>query len=147
MKVLVLLIAVLMFSAGCSDSEHNTKGHEVHEKEDAGKLALNNGKKWTADSITNVNVKDLQAVIEKFNASENKSLALYKTTGAELQTGINKLVNDCKMEGPDHDALHQWLLPLIDEVSKLNRSVAEAEATEHMKATRQRLLLYADYFE
>ncbi|HEX6848421.1 MAG TPA: hypothetical protein VF144_15665, partial [Chitinophagaceae bacterium] len=60
---------------------------------------------------------------------------------------VDKMISECKMKGPDHDALHKWLESLISEVSKLKRTTSEQEAAEIIKETDKHLKLYAQYFE
>ena len=98
--------------------DSSSETHRDHGEETTG-LTLNNGAKWKADSITLINVSLLQAIVSdaKKEKPENYSL----TTG-KLQDGLNKLVKECKMKGADHDALHQWLEPLLEKTKELGRA-------------------------
>ena len=120
-------------------------GHDQHT--DAGKLDLNHGARWKADSSTNNNVKELQAIVDKFNGSTTRSVNAYNSTGIELQAGLNKMISECKMKGAGHDALHKWLEPMISEIAQLQKSTNEQEAADLVKQVDEQLKLYPQYFE
>lgn len=120
--------------------------HHDHTANSNG-LELNNGVKWKADSITNINVKGLLNRIESFNSDRGKSLPAYTKISGELQQGLNKMISDCKMQGADHEALHQWLEPVIQLVSKLKASTTVADAAEIFESIHQQVTLYQQYFE
>jgi hypothetical protein len=154
MKILWLAIILSVFATGCSnDQQKGTKietvsGEAKHEHEAAKeKLELNNNAKWKADSSTNNNVKNLQAIVEKFNSGTDKPIGAYTATGSELQGGLDKMIAECKMKGPDHEALHKWLEPLIGNVRELKKASNEQEAANIIKEIDQHLKLYAQYFE
>lgn len=154
MKILWFAAILSILAISCSnDQQKGTKTETVpeeakHEHEAAKeKLELNNGAKWKADISTNNNVKNLQAIVEKFNSGADKSIGAYTSTAAELQAGLDKMIAECKMKGPDHDALHKWLEPLIGNVAKLKKTTNEQEAAGIIKEIDEHLNLYAQYFE
>lgn len=154
MKIFWLIALVPIFGISCGNDQQKemrrgTTSEETTHEHDAAKdkLELNNGARWKADSSTNNNVRNLQAIVEKFNNSSERSINAYTSTAAELQTGLDKMIAECKMNGPDHDALHKWLEPLIGNVSNLKKSTNEEEATVIMKEVDGHLKLYAQYFE
>jgi CRISPR/Cas system CSM-associated protein Csm2 small subunit len=116
--------------------------HSEHET-----LSLNNGNKWKADSVTNNNVKNLQNIIDNFNRRQDKSLTAYKNAAADLQSGLDKMISECKMQGPDHEALHKWLEPLIEKVKTLKQSSTKEDAVTTLEAIIVHLKLYTEYFE
>jgi len=134
-------------NSGNKEAINSTEAdHHQHEMITE-KLVLNNGAKWEADSSTNNNVKNLQAILENFINGTDKSLVVYKKTAADLQLGLDKMINECKMQGPDHDALHKWLEPLIEQVAKLKQASTEEVAAQSVEAIHTQLNLYAQYFE
>lgn len=154
MKILWTAVILSVLAISCSnDQQKGTKTEGVseeakHEHEAAKeKLELNNNAKWKADSSTNNNVKNLQAIVEKFNNGADKSIGAYTAAGSELQVGLDKMIAECKMKGADHDALHKWLEPLIGDVRELKKSTNEREAAEIIKEIDQQLKLYSQYFE
>ena len=86
-------------------------------------------------------------VIDKFTAGTDKSLPAYGITAAELQGGLDKMISECRMKGPDHDALHKWLEPLMDAVATLKQSATESDASIQLKKIDTQVRRYAQYFE
>jgi len=109
-------------------------------------LSLDNGVKWKADSSTNNNVKAMQATVEQFTSTE-KTPEAYKQLGTALQAGLGKMISECRMKGPDHDGLHQWLEPLIGQVKRLNESEKPEESAQLLTAIAQQIELYSQFFE
>jgi len=120
---------------------------EHHSKGTGEKLELNNGAKWKVDSTTNNNTNSLKLIFEKFDNRSDKSLAAYKKTQGDLQKGIDKMISECKMNGPDHEALHKWLEPLINQVAKFKQTSTVHDADEALKGIRAQVSLYSQYFE
>ena len=153
MKILWFLIISSLLAISCSNDgqvskEKQSASEAKHEhKEAVARLELNNGAKWKADSSTNSNVKNLQAIVDKFRAGTDKSVDDYHSAATELQAGLDKMIAECKMKGADHDALHKWLEPLLGNVSRLKKSANELEAADIMKETDAHLKSYAQYFE
>ena len=151
MKQILTLLVVISFVACNPDREdyevkephvHETKGTEQsHEK----KLMLNNGSKWQADSSTKMNVNKLKLVAEQYEKSD-KSFEQLKVAGIELQKSTEELIRECRMKGKDHDALHLWLEPLLQEIKALNAASDEASAKEHFKRTYHQLKEFEEYF-
>ena len=153
-KIIVILLFSTVFWA-CNNPETSSKkevapaveaDHHEHAENKTG-LELNNGDKWKADNSTNNNVKDLQVVLEQFNARTDQSMAAYKLAADDLQLGLNKMVSECKMKGPDHDALHKWLEPLIGQVKELKQVSTEADAAKMIAAIHTQVNYYNQYFE
>jgi hypothetical protein len=111
------------------------------------KLALNNGSKWNVDASTNNNIVNLQEILKKFDNGQNRSLAAYTNVQLELQQGIDKMIAGCKMKGPDHQALHKWLKPLIEQAAKLKKATDVTNAELTFKAIKTQIRLYSQYFE
>lgn len=110
------------------------------------KLVLNNGGKWKVDKITNDNVASLQQMVKPANGKPGKSLKDYHMAGVALQNGITKMIKECRMKGSDHQALHKWLEPLMELVSKLSRAPDARAAARSYTATTAQLNLYNQYF-
>lgn len=51
------------------------------------------------------------------------------------------------MKGPDHDALHKWLEPLLEETKELKNATEVKNAREKLKEIDERINLFAQYFE
>lgn len=146
-NVTPLLFALLFF--GCNNANKETNitedtaikdSHEQvsdHHEEHVDALTLNNGAKWQTDESTHTHTSKLIADIDAFNAKANKDINTYQVFADDLQKELNSLIGDCKMQGPNHEALHLWLEPVLKDVSDLKKiSVAEEgkRATEKLTA-------------
>ncbi|HTN08545.1 hypothetical protein [Agriterribacter sp.] len=146
--VMMLMLTGLLWACNSNPSPGNDTptASDVHEHEEA-TLTLNNGQKWKADAATNENVVAMRTIVQNFSAEPHTGLSDYRILDGDLQKGLDKMIQDCKMQGPDHDALHLWLEPLLKGVSELKKAgdIASAEKTFH--AIDERLGLYTQYFE
>lgn len=146
-NTLTILFTLLLF--GCNNSNKNSDktgdtvikdSHEQvsdHHEEPADALALNNGAKWQTDESTRTHTANLNADIDAFNAKENTDISTYHVFAGDLQKELNSLISDCKMQGPNHEALHLWLEPVLKDVSdlkKINVTEEGKHATEKLTA-------------
>lgn len=142
MKMKFLLATLLAFSlAACQTEtshdhggEHQQATTEVHEhtqEETVKTLALNNGAKWQTDESTRQHAANLEAIANSFQFNENTALDAYHQHAAGMQEELNQLIQDCRMKGPEHDALHLWLEPVLNDTKQLSETqdVAAAHAT------------------
>ena len=109
-------------------------------------LALNNGAKWKADESTNNNVAELKLIVDRFGENESKFVADYSAVADKLQTGLDTLIKQCRMQGADHDALHLWLYPLLQNVKQLKTATTESEASKLFGELKARVYAYSQYF-
>lgn len=140
----VLIAASLFFS--CSQKHRDEAGHSAAHaltKE----LALNGDEKWQTDEATNANMLQLQQLMQDYLAEPDAdSLYAINELGRTLQLGLQEVFNDCRMKGPEHDMLHTYLMPMLDDVKAL-----ETENPEKAIAARNRLAnrmgQYQTYFK
>lgn len=125
-------------------SEETTINNTVNENEAVNGLTLNNGAKWQADASTNKNVSALSSIV---SASQPVTLEEYKNTGKTLQAGIDVMISECRMQGPDHDALHHWLEPLMEENKKLESASSLEQGKESFDFVNNQINIYSQYFE
>lgn len=111
------------------------------------KLVLNNGAKWKVDQPTSNNVTHLLQIVKVANAKTVKTLTDYHQVGTALQTGINKMIKECRMKGSDHLALHKWLEPLMEQVAKINRAPNKASAKKCFDEIKDHLNIFNRYFQ
>jgi ribonuclease D len=126
---------------------NNPASDKHQDATESEKLVLNNGAKWKVDDITSSNVKNLQVIVKGFESGNDKSLQAYKKADDDLQNGLTKMISECKMQGPDHEALHKWLEPLMEDVAKLKQASAENIASQSFAAIKVQADLYNQYFE
>lgn len=151
--IALLSAAILFADFSCKQGGHKNyavTAEEDDEKDDVdtGKLALDNGAKWKVDSITDANVHNLQDILQKFNTTgEEHSSTDCTNVQNDLRYGIDKMISECKMKGPNHKALHQWLKPLIGQVGNLKKTMGVPDAIAACKVIKSRLDMYNQYFE
>ena len=122
--------------------------HSCHHHGDAGEtLTLNNGKKWNADDVTVANVAALQNALTEFAAKNETGLEAYHNAAQQLQQAANKLISDCRMKGPDHEALHLWLVPLLGQIKNLKNAADEKQAVEVYAQIENQMKQFNNFFE
>lgn len=121
-----ILVSLMLFTASCSNNQvkSETKEPQHVTKTEQAKLQLNNGAKWKLDEATRQNMKEIKAYISQ------SSHANGVLSGEELQKYADKLIKECRMSGPDHDALHIWLGSFLQHVQALKNNV-DAETASH----------------
>ena len=148
MKKLLILFCISSLLA-CTNSQTGNKEtvQATSEEHEPQKLSLNKGAKWNSDEITNKNVAEIEAILHRFANKQPKLTANFTSVANELQTGLDKMIKQCRMQGEDHEALHQWLEPLIEDVGKLKKASDEKEASTLVDEISEQLNNYHQYFE
>jgi len=148
-KLLFLFLSsAILFACNQSTQKPATEEHSSHEHAAADtELSLNNGAKWKADSVTNHNVVNLKTIADNFRIKPFPSVNDYQLLGADLNTGVNKMIQECKMTGPDHDALHKWLEPVIQETNQLKTVTDTSVAKNTFLSIDKRIDAYHNFFE
>jgi hypothetical protein len=155
MKKLLILLLLTGILWSCNNPRHvenkdaaDTSEAKNHQHGQASeKLVMNNGVKWKVDAGTNSNVRNLKEILKKFSSGSDRSLPAYKKIHEDLQHGIDKMIIECKMKGPDHEALHKWLEPLIALIAQLKQTSTVPDAALALKAIDAQADLYNQYFE
>ncbi len=152
MRILLVAFLSVFVLFACNSEKEKTQdapaeaaqeSHEDHAEMEGG-LSLNNGAKWKADSSTIGNVDLLQRTVA---SAKKETLENYHETAAQLQDGLNKMVKECRMKGPDHDALHLWLEPLMSKTKELQQAAAVESAETTLRDIEMQVNLFAHYFE
>jgi hypothetical protein len=146
-KYILILCGALLFACNQSSNNKQTDEHAVHENGASPELTLNNGEKWKADSITNHNVVNLKTIADNFRIKPFPSINDYQILGNDLNNGLNKMLRECKMSGPDHDALHHWLEPVIKGTNELKSSADTSVGRLVFKSIDKQIDDYHNYFE
>lgn len=110
-------------------------------------LTLNNGAKWKADSITNHNVLILKTVADNFKIKPFPSSNDYRILSSNLSNALNQMIEQCKMTGPDHEALHHWLEPVLEKNKELKNISDTASASKIFVSIDKWIHDYPNYFE
>lgn len=123
MKKLMIILSVAV--AACTgevktDKHGNETAKELQKTETI--LQLNDGRKWKADEATRRNVAAMVNVVN------DRSYTIAANRGAlvsNMQSNIDTLVKECRMKGPEHDALHVWLEEVLKDMKALKEEDGE----------------------
>jgi len=139
----------MAFLYACNQSSNKVEANEQHShgESETTQLSLNNGAKWKADSITNINVLNLRTIADNFSIKSSPSANDYQILSSDLNNALNKMIQQCKMTGPDHEALHHWLEPVLQETNELKGITDTVSARTTFSSIDKRLDDYHDYFE
>jgi len=136
-----IVLSLMLFSVSCSNNQLKNEPKETHPHATAAnqaKLELNNGEKWKLDEPTRENMKKIKAYISQTSHANGV------LTAEELQKYTDKLIKECRMSGPDHDALHVWLGTFLQHVQALKNN-RDAETASH--ALNEDVKTFDAYFE
>jgi hypothetical protein len=138
-----ILLTGLFFLLACSDrADSNQEKGEVTDKKEAHishSLQLNDGKKWKLDQSTTKNIATLKSLITDTANKDFQKLAI------TLQQQTNILVSECKMEGPDHNALHLWLEQWLEHLRDFKENRKDQQ--EGYRYLQKDLMEFEKYFE
>ncbi|QKJ32975.1 hypothetical protein HQ865_25560 [Mucilaginibacter mali] len=154
MKRLLFTLAFGSLLTGCGDHHQTAQkiidSPVIGTKEKMGEnqpLALDYGQKWKIDQATQNNLVNLQNTVRAFDASEGKTIEDYQEVRLDLADGITKMVTECRMTGPAHEALHHWLKTFMNDVAALKQAKTLTEASDRYKTAKDQLALHTSYFE
>ncbi|SFJ40417.1 hypothetical protein [Myroides guanonis] len=116
----------------------------VENEEQPVALVLDNGKKWVANAETTEGVAILSQKINDFEVSEN--IDSYHTLNRELQSAFKDIFQKCTMTGEGHEQLHNFLIPIHEELLVLEGDDLEASKKSIAKLKEQ-LVVYPQFFE
>jgi hypothetical protein len=139
-----LLLSMIVVMAACTSdvkTEQSTNENPKEKEHSATAVPLNNVNKWKADQATRQHVADMiQVVNDSTYAEATKREQLYTT----LQTKIDTLVKQCRMQGADHDALHVWLEKVIKDMKELKE---EDDYSANYAALKKDIMDFTNLFE
>lgn len=140
-----LLIVILVIITGCTSWQTNEKsaGPKVNDTAMTHAAApLNSANKWKADEATKKNVAAIVRVVSDTNYADIKNRQkLYNS----IQAGIDTLINECRMKGPEHEALHGWLEKVMMDVKVIEKK--EDGYNEAYAALKKDIEHFYDLFE
>lgn len=154
MKIKLLLVAALAFTiSSCQSNSEQGHDHEhatteTHDHaQDTKALALNNGAKWQTDESTRQHAAALQGIADGFPFNDGTSMEAYQKHAAAMQTELNYLIQDCRMKGAEHDALHLWLEPVLDDTRALSETTDAAAAQNATRKLHEDIRKFPQYFD
>ncbi len=139
--ITIIISASLLLTYGCSTEKHNDEhgqGEVAHTTDAALSVQLDNGNKWMANVETTQGIQKMTQLV---------NTALGNTTSPSLKenllTEFADVLNKCTMKGESHEQLHNYLLPLRENIEKL----PEAPSKEELETIKLYLATYQNYFE
>ena len=146
-----VLSLAFFFSCNEPQREQNVSSAETNEphkhSEVLPNLRLNKGARWKVGDATNKSIMQLQSIVELYEIEKNKTLAGYLEAGKKLEAGINVLIENCKLSGAEHDALHEWLQPFMEDAEALSKVKNQEEGELYFEKVDAMLHKYYEYFE
>lgn len=145
MKNLSLFACILIFVCTACDNDNSKNQNEVFTQNISKEspsvnteqaINLNDGKKWTVDSIMMVHIRAMETDIQAY--SQNKET---ERLSDSLQTHIGRLTASCTMKGQAHDELHKWLLPFIATADSLKEKKGD-NSLKKLEAALTRFHMY-----
>src|SRR6476620_1190987 len=150
-RFLYFLLSVLILSCNNNSTIEERAKEPISEQHRheviTDSVHLNQGKKWKSDAVTNENISSFQQIVEQVKQVKDPGLQEYNDAGAKMQKQLDKLISECRMKGPDHEALHKWLTPLFINVSSLAKSKDKPEASKLIGTIYSHINSYTKYFE
>lgn len=151
MRVNLFFILLCIMMAACNstankdvDAQNEEHSHHVEE---SGKLTLNNGVRWKTDESTKRNVVAIRDLVVALEDENMQTIEAFHAAADEIKAKTNVLIKECKMQGPDHDALHLWLYPLLDDIKALSIATEPETAKQLFDSILHRLYAFDTYFE
>ena len=148
--VSMLVVAVLAVGSLTGKPARAAAEHAHAHGHDAPKLALNAGKKWaTDDPLRQGMTKIRNAVAAKLPAVHrgNMSAGQYDALGAEIDTQIAHIVQNCKLDPKADEALHVILADLIEGNETLQGKKAKQARSAGVERVVSSLDRYGRYFD
>lgn len=123
-----------------TEMKNEQKDDKDEHEETAGKVQLDNGRKWKANAETITGISNMASLVQNGIAKKNEAVKLYDSLQAEFKTIFDK----CTMTGESHNQLHNYLIPIKGQLEKLK---AGKTYEEILKEMQEYLLTFKNYFE
>jgi len=115
-----------------------------HQKSHSDGISLNNGEKWIVNAEMKPHIQEGKEILEAYQADGGSD---YKALAEQLERANAELIKSCTMEGESHNQLHNWLLPHMKLITKLEESKSQEEAEKIIEELEESLETYEKYFE
>ena len=147
---LLALIPLSLLLANCQQgsdkgTDDGNAVEEAHHHDEHGQaLSLDNGERWKADDHTRSVVEEMKSELLDFEGSAERD---YTALSDSLTNQLNALIAGCTMKGPAHDALHQWLGPVTENVKVLSATEDASTASTRVDALEESLNSFDTFFQ
>lgn len=128
-NLFAISLAFFLFACGPKtepkEEQEEVAPVEVKEEplEENHDLVLNNGEIWEANAETTEGVEKMQAQLDAF--SEKESIDAYKELKDSLIVSFTMIFQKCTMKGEAHNQLHNFLIPIKNELDAMNSNDLE----------------------
>ena len=151
----LLPVVILVFVACNNQESQKEENHDNHQKseikdeqkdnkdeqeETAGKVQLDNGKKWKANTETVTGINNMSSLVQNGIDRKIDAVKLVDSLQVEFKTIFDK----CTMKSESHNQLHNFLIPIKGQLEKLKAGSKDAEI---LKEIQEYLLTFKNYFE
>ncbi|MBK9761969.1 MAG: hypothetical protein IPO87_01085 [Flavobacteriales bacterium] len=151
--------ALVLFTIGCNNATRETADagqqhtdsfqqvehdhadgdqENLESKSEIPKVVLDYGKRWIANKETTDGIANMSGMIDKYDRTNGDPKALK----AGLEEEFALIFERCTMTGESHNQLHNYLLPIHQEMSDIDFS--KSEELDELKAY---LGTYKNYLE
>ena len=89
----------------------------------------------------------LKNTADMFRIKPSRSASTYQLLGSDLANDEDTMIQQCTMKGTDHEALHKWLEPILNQTNQLKNITDTAAARNIFDAVDKRIDEYYQYFE
>ena len=123
-----------------TEMKDKQKDDKDEHEETAGKVQLDNGKKWKANTESIIGISNMASLVQNGIAGKMEAVKLNDS----LQTEFKTIFDKCTMTGESHNQLHNFLIPLKGQLEKLKAGNTDAVTLKEMQ---EYLLTFKNYFE
>lgn len=136
----IAALAIVLL-AGCNhqDAHDHDHGHEAQHSQ----VQLKNGQKWEANAETTAGIHQMQQIV---TAGLNPPDVQTEQLSSDLRAEFSGIIEKCTMKGEAHDQLHNYLLPLKDQLTEL-AACQEDRCMQILESISVHLNEYHDNFE
>jgi hypothetical protein len=149
MKKILFIVFSTIFLVACNQGVNKNESTEnsTNDQNETTELTLNNGAKWQADSMTNRHLIEIKTMANMFKVAPFPAVEKYQILGSDLQASFNSMIKDCTLKGAPDEALHKWMLPILNQAQELKNVSDTATARPIFDSVDHRINIYYDYFQ
>lgn len=140
----MILVVLVSFFMSCSEhqEEHKTTLNTESNFDDV--LRDDNGNPWEVQFSTDSLVRVMQDKVSSFE--DGSSLDEYAALKGDLNEDFSEIFNRCNMTGEAHNQLHNYLIPLRNEIRKINDTINDSNPSQ-IHEIRSYLSEFERYFK
>lgn len=146
---LLLAVAVL---PGCGERTSSGEAAALQDSAEVaapqeGALSLDNGRKWTVSPHMMGSIRRMRVRMGDVDATALAAPDGPRALADSLFVDMDELVRTCDMKGPAHDMLHEWLMPHMTLLQRLETAPTGDSARTLLEALDSSNARFDQYFE